>query len=85
MARGGLSALHFAAREGDIPTAQLMLDSGVDINHLDVDKTTALTVSLMNKQYTFAKFLLDRGANPNLADVLGRTALYAAIDMRNED
>ena len=39
----------------------------------------------MNKHYSFAKFLLDRGADPNLADVKGRAALYAAIDMRNED
>jgi ankyrin repeat protein len=85
MPRGGLSAVHFAAREGDIATMTAMLDNGVDINHLDVDKTTPLVVALLNKQYTLAKFLLDRGANPNLADVLGRGALYAAIDMRNED
>ena len=85
MARGGLTALLFAAREGDIDSARWMLDAGVDINQMDVDNTHALTVSLMNKQYTFAKFLLDRGANPNLADVKGRAALYAAIDMRNED
>ncbi len=39
----------------------------------------------MNQQYTFAKFLLERGANPNLLDVKGRGALYAAIDIRNED
>jgi len=44
-----------------------------------------LVVSIMNKKYTFAKFLLDRGANPNLADVKGRAALYAAVDIRNED
>jgi len=85
MPRGGLSAIHFAAREGDVATVQAMLEAGVDINLLDVDKTTALTTSLMNKQYTLANFLLDRGADPNLPDVLGRTALYAAIDMRNED
>jgi ankyrin repeat protein len=85
MPRGGMSALHFAAREGDILTTRVMLDAGVDIDHLDVDKTTALTVALMNKQYTLAKFLLDRGAQTNLQDALGRTALYAAIDMRNED
>jgi ankyrin repeat protein len=85
MPRGGLSALHFAAREGDLPTIQAFLDNGVDINHLDVDKTSALTAALMNKRYTAAKFLLDRGANPNLQDATGRTPLYAAIDMRNED
>jgi ankyrin repeat protein len=62
-----------------------MLDAHVDIDQTDVDGTTALVVSIMNKKYTFAKFLLDRGANPNLADVKGRAALYAIVDIRNED
>ncbi|SRR5579883_3283677 len=84
-ARGGLTALLFAAREGDIDTAKVMLDAGVDINQTDVDGTTAMVVAILNKQYSFAKFLLDRGADPNLRDGYGRAALYAAIDMRNQD
>jgi ankyrin repeat protein len=85
IARGGFTAFLFSAREGDIESAKAMLEGGVDINQTDVDNTTALVVSIMNKKYTFAKFLLDRGANPNLADDKGRAALYAAVDMRNED
>ena len=85
MARGGLTAFLFAAREGDIDTAKVMLDAGVDINQTDIDGTTGLVISILNKKYTFAKFLLDRGADPNVADVKGRAALYAAVDMRNED
>jgi len=85
IARGGFSALSFAAREGDIESARAMLDAGVDINYGDVDNTTALVVSIVNKQYTFAKFLLDRGADPNVVGGYGRTALYAIVDIRNED
>jgi uncharacterized protein len=85
ISRGGLTAFLFAAREGDINTATVMLDAGVDINQTDVDGTSGLVVSIMNKKYTFAKFLLDRGADPNVTDVKGRAALYAAIDTRNED
>lgn len=85
MSRGGLTAFLFTAREGDMETAKVMLDHGVDINQTDVDGTSGLVVSIMNKKYTFAKFLLDRGADPNVTDVKGRAALYAAIDMRNED
>jgi ankyrin repeat protein len=84
-ARGGMTAFLFTAREGDIETAKVMLDAGVDINQTDVDGTNALVFSAMNKQYSFAKFLLDRGADPNITDIKGRAALYAAIDMRNED
>ncbi|PWU08986.1 MAG: hypothetical protein C5B51_06815 [Terriglobia bacterium] len=85
MARGGLTAFHFAAREGDIECGRVMLDAGVDINQVDADGTSALVISILNKHYSFAKFLLDRGANPNIADSRGRTALYSVLDMRNED
>jgi ankyrin repeat protein len=84
-ARGGMTALQFTAREGDVETAKVMLDAGVDIDYTDIDGTSAMVVAIMNKRYTFAKFLLDRGANPNTTDVKGRAALYATIDMRNED
>ena len=85
IARGGFTALSFAAREGDIESARVMLDGGVDINYGDVDNTSALVVSIMNKQYSFAKFLIDRGADVNLVGGYGRTALYAIVDIRNED
>ena len=52
ISRGGLTAFLFAAREGDIEVAKVMLDAGVDINQTDVDGTSGLVVSIMNKQYT---------------------------------
>src|SRR5437773_4457685 len=85
IARGGFTALSFTAREGDVESARVMLDAGVDINYGDVDNTSALVVAIMNKQYSFAKFLLERGADPNIVDAYGRTALYAIVDIRNED
>src|SRR5262249_28560400 len=42
IARGGFTALSFSAREGDIATATVMLDAGVDINYGDIDNTSAL-------------------------------------------
>src|SRR5205085_8069146 len=66
--RGGFTALLFSAREGDIETARVMLDAGVDIDYGDVDNATPLIVSIMNKRFTFAKFLIDRGADVNVVD-----------------
>ena len=83
--RGGFTALLFTAREGDVATARVMLDAGVDVNYGDVDNATALTVAIMNKQFTFAKFLIDRGADVNIVEASGRTPLYAITDIRNED
>ncbi len=85
MARGGLLAFHFAAREGDVETGRVMLDAGVDINQVDADNTSALVISILNKRYSYAKFLLDHGADRNIADARGRAGVYAAIHMRNED
>jgi ankyrin repeat protein len=51
--RGGFTALMFAAREGDLESARLMLDAGVDINFGDVDNVTPLVAAIMNKQYTW--------------------------------
>ena len=83
--RGGFTALMFAAREGDLESVRIMLDAGVDINFGDVDNVTPLVAAIMNKQYTLATFLIDRGADVNVIDAGGRTALYAMIDIRNED
>ena len=66
MARGG-SRLLPSARAKAHESARAMLDAGVDINQLDVDKTSALVVSIVNKKYSFAKFMLDRGADVNIA------------------
>ena len=85
IARGGFTALGFSAREGDIPSARAMLDGGADVNYGDIDNTSALVVAIMNKQFSFAKFLLDRGADPNMVDAYGRTPVYAIVDIRNED
>jgi ankyrin repeat protein len=85
MAKGGLTALDFAAREGVVETARVMLDAGVDINQADGDGASPMVVAILNKRYTFAKYLLDRGADPNIADSYGRAPLYALLDMRNED
>ncbi len=85
MSRGGLTAFLFAAREGDIETAQG--DAGRRGRHQSDGRgrNPAPGVSIMNKQYSFAKFLLDRGADPNVADVKGRAALVRGHRMRNED
>src|SRR5215470_6179802 len=68
LSRGGFTALGFSAREGDMATARVMLDAGVDANYGDIDNTSALVVAIVNKQFSFAKFLLDRSADPNTVD-----------------
>ena len=79
---GGLTALIFAAREGDLDTAKVLLDGGADINQTTNYGWTPLLTAVNNRHYALAKMLLERGANPNLANRGGWTPLYIATDNR---
>ena len=80
---GGLTALVFAAREGDLASAKLLLDAGADINQTTEYGWTPLLTATNNRHYVLSKFLLDRGADPNKANKGGWTPLYLATDNRN--
>jgi ankyrin repeat protein len=75
---GGYTPILFAARVGDIESAQLLLASGAEINDTRPDGATALVVAAHSGHEAFGTFLLKRGADPNLAGA-GYTALHAAI------
>jgi len=79
--RGSLTPLLFAAREGALASLRVLAEAGVDLNLTEPDGTNALLMALINAHYDAAAFLLEAGADPNVADKYGRTALYAAVDM----
>ncbi len=76
--QGGFTPLLFAARQGDIDSARLLLDAGANVNEVLPDGTSALVLAAHSGNGTFAAFLLDHGADPN-ADGGGYTALHAAV------
>jgi ankyrin repeat protein len=80
---GGLTPLVFAAREGDIESAKLLLAARADVNQTTEYGWTPLLVAVNNRNYQLAKVLLDSGANPNLSNKGGWTPLYLATDNRN--
>ncbi|HEY7690579.1 MAG TPA: ankyrin repeat domain-containing protein, partial [Dongiaceae bacterium] len=77
---GGLAALHFAARQGAMATADALLAAGADINQRAGDRTTPLIVAAVNGQFDFASMLLDKGADPNLVSEAGMFPLYAVLN-----
>ena len=79
--RGGMTALHFAARQGALDAVRTLGQKGVDVNQTDPDGVHALLYATLNGHTDTAALLLEMGANPNLADSMGRTVLYAAIDL----
>jgi len=80
---GGLTPLVFAAREGDIESAKVLLDAGADVNQTTEYGWTPLLVATNNRNYKLGALLLERGANPSLANKGGWTPLYLATDNRN--
>jgi uncharacterized protein len=80
---GGLTALVFAAREGDLESAKNLLDAGADVNQTTEYGWTPLLTATNNRHYKLAEYLIERGANPNIANKGGWTPLYLATDNRN--
>jgi len=81
--KGGLTALLFAVREGNIDCVAALLKAGADINQVSAgDHSSPLLLATINGQFDVAKLLLDRGANPKLASDAGATPLYATLNVQ---
>ena len=79
--QGGLTALHMAARQGSVESVEALLDGGADINQRSAgDRITPINIATLNGHFDLANLLLDKGADPNLAEDNGVTPLYAAIN-----
>ena len=84
-AKGGMTPLLYAARDGRVDAARLLLDNGADIEQAEANEISPLLMALLNGELEVASVLLDYGANINVDDFYGRTPLFAAIDYRNLD
>ncbi len=80
--QGGMTALHLAARQGNLETVKTLLEAGADVNALSAgDKTSPLLIATINGRFDLGKVLLDHGADPNLASEAGAAPLYAAVNV----
>ena len=80
---GGLAALHFAARQGAMATTEALIKAGAKVNQQGAgDKTTPILVAAINGHFDLVSYLLDQGADPNLASIGGVTPLYAVVNVQ---
>ena len=80
--QGGFAALHFAAREGHIEAARLLLGSGANVDQVTAgDQSTALVVAAINGNYDLARTLLEADADPNLLSDDGVGPLFATLNI----
>ena len=83
-AKGGLTALLHAARQGNTEAAEALLGGGAEIDQPSAsDGTTPLLMATINGQFDLALKLVARGADPRIASTLnGATPLWAAVNAR---
>jgi ankyrin repeat protein len=79
--RGGWTALMYAARQGAVNAARALAEAGADLDRTDPNGTSALVSAIINLHFDLAGMLIDKGADPNVAETSGMAALYAAVDM----
>jgi ankyrin repeat protein len=79
---GSWTPLMYAARQGALEAVDTLAALGADLNLTDPDGATALVLAIINANYDVAAALVEKGADPNIADKEARmAALYAAVDM----
>jgi len=82
---GGMTPLLYAARDGRIESARLLVQNGAKLETTDPNGITPLLMSITNNQVETALFLIDRGAQINIVDWYGRSPLWSAVEVRNMD
>jgi ankyrin repeat protein len=82
--KGGMTALMFAARDGDLESTKLLTAAGARVNETNPIGSTSLMMAIRNDRTPVALYLLDKGADPNI-DAAGHTALHLAVARKNID
>ena len=80
---GGETAMMFAARVGDLPSAQLLVTAGANVNDTDAWGVSATTLAAHSGFTELVEFLLSKGADAS-AEAAGFSALHCAIMRRDE-
>ncbi len=82
-AQGGLTALHFAARQGSANAVRALAEGGVDLNVPSPgDRATPLLVALINGHFDLAAYLVEKGADAGLTSDAGVSPLYATLNVQ---
>jgi ankyrin repeat protein len=77
---GGFTPLLYAARQGCVECAKLLVESGANKDMADPEGVTPMIMAVTNGRFDTAAYLLSAGANAELWDWWGRTPLYEAVD-----
>ncbi|XP_037090705.1 protein phosphatase 1 regulatory subunit 27-like [Pollicipes pollicipes] len=71
----GLTALHQAALDGNLPVVRILARFGADLNCRDTDTWTPLHAACAMGHHHVARYLLESGADPRLVTADGQRPL----------
>ena len=74
----GWTPLHYAASKGQLEVAQFLITSGALVDSLSLGGTTPLMMAVQSGNEYLVKLLLDNGANLQLRNSLGLSAIDIA-------
>jgi len=78
---GGIPALGYAAREGCLTCARVLVEAGANMDIGDAENVTPLNLAIMNLHFDTAKYLIEAGANDDKWSLRGENPLYSAVDV----
>ncbi|KAH1013586.1 hypothetical protein HUJ04_002564 [Dendroctonus ponderosae] len=82
----GYTALHYAARNNHLDICEYLVKKGADVNAVTrAGKASALHRAASTGRKEIVLSLLHKGANPDLEDADGKTALRRALDNNHMD
>jgi ankyrin repeat protein len=82
---GKMTALLYAARDGQTESARLLMKAGANLELTEYNGITPLVMAIGNDHHDLATLLIEAGANVNATDWYGRQPLWVAVESRNRD
>jgi ankyrin repeat protein len=84
-ARGGLTPLLYASRDGLVTQVEQLLAAGADVELAEANGIRPLLMALINGHLPVVDVLLKHNPDVNADDFWGRTPLFTAVEFRNRD
>lgn len=76
---GGFTALDFAAQQGDLESAKILVEAGADINAPHPEHGGALIIAIASGHEDLSRYLVEQGADVTIKDAWGITPLHYAL------
>jgi ankyrin repeat protein len=79
-----LTGLIWAGRKGHVAVADVLLKAGAKVNVGDLRSRTSLFHAVTYKRYEYVLYFISRGADPNIVDTHGWSALDFAVSNQDQ-